>query len=120
MLAPAANKPIKNVVFDMGGVLMNFDGPYFASLFTDTPEDAALLNQALFGSTMWSLLDSGTITHETMRRYAAHHPSTPTWTSASSTGPSTPSPSRRPTTSPSASSPRATASTCSPTPTPTS
>lgn len=73
MLAPAANKPIRNVVFDMGGVLMNFDGPYFASLFTDTPEDATLLNQALFGSTMWSLLDSGTITHETMRRYAAHH-----------------------------------------------
>ena len=67
------SKPIRNIVFDMGGVLMNFDGPYFASLFTDTPEDAALLNGALFGSTMWSLLDSGTITHETMRRYAEHH-----------------------------------------------
>ena len=68
-----ATTPVRNIVFDMGGVLMNFDGPYFASLFTDTPEDAALLNGALFGSTMWSLLDSGTITHETMRRYAEHH-----------------------------------------------
>ena len=67
------SKPIRNVIFDMGGVLMNFDGPYFASLFTDTPEDAALLNGALFGTTMWSLLDSGTITHETMLRYAEHH-----------------------------------------------
>ena len=67
------SKPIRNIVFDMGGVLMNFDGPYFASLFTDTPEDAALLQGALFGTTMWSLLDSGTITHETMRRYAEPH-----------------------------------------------
>ena len=73
MLAPAANKPVRNVVFDMGGVLMNFDGPYFSSLFTDTPEDAALLNGALFGTTMWSLLDSGTITLETMLRYAENH-----------------------------------------------
>ena len=68
-----SSKPIRNVVFDMGGVLMNFDGPYFASLFTQTPEDARLLNDALFGTTMWSLLDSGTISHETMRRYAEHH-----------------------------------------------
>ena len=63
-------RKLRNVVFDMGGVLMTFDGPYFASLFTDTPEDAALLNAALFDTTMWSLLDSGTITHETMLRYA--------------------------------------------------
>lgn len=72
-MSASSSKPIKNVIFDMGGVLMNFDGPYFSSLFTDTPEDAALLNGALFGTTMWSLLDSGTITHETMLRYAAHH-----------------------------------------------
>lgn len=68
-----SSKPIRNVVFDMGGVLMRFDGPYFSSLYTDTPEDAALLNAALFGSTMWSLLDSGTISHETMSRYARAH-----------------------------------------------
>ena len=67
------NKRVRNVIFDMGNVLMTFDGPYFASLFTDTPEDAALLDGALFGTTMWSLLDSGTITRETMRRYALDH-----------------------------------------------
>lgn len=64
---------IKNVVFDMGGVLMTFNGPLFSAAFTDTPEDAELLNGALFGSPLWTLLDSGTISHETMARYAEHH-----------------------------------------------
>lgn len=66
-------KPVRNVIFDMGNVLMTFNGPYFASCFTDTPEDAALLNAALFGSPLWTLLDSGAIGHETMTRYAEHH-----------------------------------------------
>lgn len=69
----ASGKPIRNVIFDMGNVLMTFDGPRFAGLFTDTPEDADLLDGALFGTTTWSLLDSGTISHETMRRYALAH-----------------------------------------------
>ncbi len=69
----ASGRPIRNVIFDMGNVLMTFDGPRFAGLFTDTPEDADLLDGALFGTTMWSLLDSGTISHETMRRYALAH-----------------------------------------------
>lgn len=64
---------IKNVIFDMGNVLMRFDGPYFASQFTNSPEDAAALNAALFGRAEWSLLDSGTIGHETMRRVARAH-----------------------------------------------
>ena len=66
-------KPVRYVIFDMGNVLMTFNGPYFASCFTDTPEDATLLNAALFGSPLWTLLDSGTIGHETMTRYAEHH-----------------------------------------------
>ena len=69
----ASGKPIRNVIFDMGNVLMTFDGPRFAGLFTDTPEDADLLDGALFGTTTWSLFDSGTISHETMRRYALAH-----------------------------------------------
>ena len=64
---------IENVIFDMGNVLMTFDGPYFASRFTDTDADAVLLNGALFGSPLWTLLDSGTISHETMTRYAENH-----------------------------------------------
>ncbi len=66
-------KPLRNIVFDMGGVLMTFDGPYFASLFTDSPADADQLNEALFGGPMWPLLDSGTISHETAARYARAH-----------------------------------------------
>ena len=64
---------VKNVIFDMGNVLMTFDGLHFSSIFTDTPEDAALLQDALFGSPLWALLDSGTISHETMTRYAENH-----------------------------------------------
>ena len=64
---------VRNVIFDMGNVLMTFDGPYFSTCFTDTAEDAALLQDALFGSPLWTLLDSGTISHETMARYARTH-----------------------------------------------
>lgn len=67
------DQQLRNVIFDMGGVLMSFDGPYFASKFTDTPDDAAALNAALFGSPLWTLLDSGTISHGTMARYARAH-----------------------------------------------
>ena len=63
--------PVGNLVFDMGGVLMNFDGEYFARAFTDTEEDAQLLFHALFGRSEWSLLDAGVISHATMRRLAA-------------------------------------------------
>lgn len=65
---PAA---VTNLVFDMGNVLMRFDGEYFARAFTDTEEDAQLLHRALFGRMEWSLLDAGVISHETMRRLAA-------------------------------------------------
>lgn len=64
---------IKNIVFDMGNVLMRFDGPYFAAQFTDSEADAAELNRALFGSPTWSLLDSGTVSYETMLRVARAH-----------------------------------------------
>ncbi len=64
---------IKNIVFDMGNVLMRFDGPYFAAQFTDNEADAAALNRALFGSPTWSLLDSGTVSYDTMLRVARAH-----------------------------------------------
>ncbi len=64
---------IKNVVWDMGNVLMRFDGPYFAAQFTDCDDDAAALNRALFDSPTWSLLDSGTVSYETMLRVAKAH-----------------------------------------------
>ncbi len=64
---------IRNVVFDMGNVLMRFDGPYFSAQFTDNEADAAALNRALFGSTTWALLDSGTVSYGTMLRVARAH-----------------------------------------------
>ncbi len=66
----AAGTAIKNVIFDMGNVLMRFDGPYFSAQFTDDEEDAAALNRALFASPVWNLLDSGTVSYDTMLRVA--------------------------------------------------
>lgn len=69
----AGSKKIKNVVFDMGNVLMLFDGPYFSAQFTESEADAAALQHALFGSPAWNLLDSGTISYDTMLRVARAH-----------------------------------------------
>lgn len=69
----AAGAAIKNVIFDMGNVLMRFDGPYFSAQFTDDEEDAAALNRALFASPVWNLLDSGTVSYDTMLRVARAH-----------------------------------------------
>ena len=38
---------IRNVIFDMGGVLMTFDSKRFATIFTDTEEDAELLDRRI-------------------------------------------------------------------------
>ena len=64
------NAPIENVIFDMGNVLMTFDGERFARAFTENEDDARLLHAALFGRTEWALLDAGVIGHDTMRRLA--------------------------------------------------
>ena len=69
----SGGKKIKNVVFDMGNVLMLFDGPYFSAQFTDNEADAAALQRALCGSPAWNLLDSGTISYDTMLRVARAH-----------------------------------------------
>lgn len=59
-----------NIVFDMGNVLMTFDGMYFSRVFTDNEEDAQTLFDALFGRPEWVLLDAGAIDHDTMLRVA--------------------------------------------------
>lgn len=61
---------VQNIVFDMGGVLMTFDGFAFAQAFTDTQDDAVLLYNALFNRPEWSLVDAGAIDHATMERIA--------------------------------------------------
>lgn len=68
---------IRNIVFDMGGVLIRFDPPYFISRLGITGEDAALLNREVFRTVEWVKLDRGTITEEEAvarmcRRLPAH------------------------------------------------
>ena len=63
---------IENVIFDMGGVLMVFDGHAFARDFTDTDEDAELLWRAYFGRTEWALVDAGVLGFDTLERLARH------------------------------------------------
>ena len=63
----------KVFVFDMGQVLLHFDGHEFSSLYVDGEEDAALLDAALFSSPTWSLLDAGVISEATMERVASSH-----------------------------------------------
>ncbi|WP_082629963.1 HAD family hydrolase [Olsenella massiliensis] len=61
---------INAVIFDMGNVLMRFDGMSFSRAHTSCEEDARLVFKALFASTEWSLLDAGVIDEETMERVA--------------------------------------------------
>lgn len=63
----------RNVVFDMGNVLMTFDGHEFARAFVGCEEDARTLYEGTLGRVEWSLLDSGTIDHQTMLRVALAH-----------------------------------------------
>ena len=63
--------PVEHLVFDMGNVLMTFDGLFFARAFTEDEEDAHLLFAALFDRAEWALLDAGVIGYDTMRRVAA-------------------------------------------------
>lgn len=60
----------RNFVFDMGQVLLGFDGREYASAYARSDEDAALLDAALFSSPTWSLLDAGVVTEATMERVA--------------------------------------------------
>lgn len=61
---------IENVIFDMGGVLMVFDGHAFARDFTQSDEDAELLWHAYFGRTEWALVDAGVLGFDTLERLA--------------------------------------------------
>lgn len=64
---------IENVVFDMGNVLMTFDGLTFARMFTDDESDAHMLHESLFARPEWALLDAGVIDHATMLHVAEWH-----------------------------------------------
>lgn len=61
---------ITNFVFDMGGVLMDFNPELYSHLYVDNDQDALLIRNALFLHPSWALLDSGTISDTTMEMIA--------------------------------------------------
>ena len=53
---------IKNIVFDMGGVIIRFDRHYFISRLGVTGEDEKLLMREVFRSREWVQMDRGSLT----------------------------------------------------------
>lgn len=54
----------KAVIFDMGGILLDFPMLELTAAYSDTPEDARLLDQAIFKSPEWVALDRGLATED--------------------------------------------------------
>lgn len=55
---------IKNIVFDMGKVLVDYDSMRVCRHFLEDPAKQALVNTAVFVSPEWLLLDMGLISEE--------------------------------------------------------
>ena len=55
---------IKNIVFDMGQVLIRFDTDIFMDRLGVAPEDKPLLRREVFQSVEWSRMDRGSLTDE--------------------------------------------------------
>ena len=55
---------IRNIIFDMGGVLLRFDADYFIARLGITGADADLLKREVFRSADWVRMDRGTLTDE--------------------------------------------------------
>ncbi|MBR3158677.1 MAG: HAD family phosphatase [Atopobiaceae bacterium] len=57
---------IKNVVLDMGGVLMDWNPTKISRALCDDPDDAAMVAHAVFDSREWGWVDAGAICEETV------------------------------------------------------
>lgn len=55
---------IKNIIFDMGQVLMSFEPEVYIARLGYTGEDAALLQREVFDSADWVAMDHGVVTPE--------------------------------------------------------
>jgi putative hydrolase of the HAD superfamily len=51
---------VRNVIFDLGGVLLDWNPDKIASRFESEPEPRQRLKEALFGHADWQLFDRGT------------------------------------------------------------
>ena len=57
---------IRNIVFDMGNVVIRFDPSYFMDRAgLNDPEDRKLVLNELFLSVEWAQMDAGTLTEKT-------------------------------------------------------
>ena len=67
---------LRNIIFDMGGVLTEFDPEYFVDCLELTgPGDREMLLKEVFGSAEWKMQDAGEIDEpETERRVIARLP----------------------------------------------
>jgi len=62
---------IRNIIFDMGNVLIRYDPEYFIDRAGVTdPRDKALLLSELYRSPKWALMDYGQWTEEDLEAYA--------------------------------------------------
>lgn len=55
---------IKNIIFDCGRVIMQYDEKYICSFFTQSEEDAQLLATVGMHRKYWNAFDEGTLTEE--------------------------------------------------------
>ena len=55
---------IKNIVFDFGGVVLTWDPKIILKNFTKNESDIELLNNIIYKSKQWEMLDNGTISRE--------------------------------------------------------
>lgn len=55
---------IKNIVFDMGNVLVKYDAQRFVDRHTHSDEDCGLLMRNIFHSVEWISMDRGTMTQQ--------------------------------------------------------
>ncbi len=62
----AGAERVRNVVFDMGGVLLKWDPLGMTRAASETEEDAQLLASAVYGSVEWALQDAGAVDADTV------------------------------------------------------
>ena len=55
-------RAVRNVIFDLGGVLLDWNPDHIVSRFQPVPELRPALKAALFGHADWRLFDRGTLT----------------------------------------------------------
>ena len=66
---------IKNIIFDMGNVLIKFDKKCFLEAVNVSPEDNVLLEREVYVSVEWAMMDRGTLTEkEAAERMCARLP----------------------------------------------